>query len=121
MFLAYSLCKTDHNYNCCICGGVSDDCLLARQNDGHEPSCHEYLLEIMQELDILEELNRVALLVDTMMERRHQLLEKWFQHDLQDMCQEHVGLFLNDATYGARTLICDEVRCVIYKTIHRTK
>jgi hypothetical protein len=108
MFLADNLSKTDHNYNCCICGGVSDDCLSARQNDDRVPSCHEHLLEIMLELDILEELNN-ALLVDRLQEKRHQLLEKRFQLNLQDMCQVLVGLFLNDATCDARTLIYDEV------------
>jgi hypothetical protein len=119
MFLAYYLCKTDHNYNYCICGGVSDGCLLARQNDDHVPSCHEHLLEIMLLLKSL--VQQDLLFADIMMERRHQLLEKQFQLDLLDMCQALLGLFLNDATYGARTLICDAVRCVIYKTIHHTK
>ena len=119
MFLAYNLCKTDHNYNYCICGGVNDDCLLAKQNDDHEPSCHEYLLEIMLLLKSLDQQD--LLFADIMMERRHQLLEKQFQLDLQDMCQALLELFLNDATYGARTLFYDEVRCVIYKTIHHTK
>ena len=107
MFLAYNLCKTDHNYNCCICGGVSDDCLLARQNDSRVPSCHGYLLEIMLLLKSLDQPD--LLFVDTMMEKRHQLLEKQSQQDLQDMCQVLVGLFLNDATCDARTLIYDEV------------
>ena len=61
MFLADNLSKIDHNYNCCICGGVSDDCLSARQNDDHVPSCHVYLLEIRQGINILEELNDVLL------------------------------------------------------------
>jgi len=120
MFPADNLSKTDHNYNCCICGGVSDDCLSARQNDDHVPSCHVYLLEIMQGIDILEELND-ALLVDRVLERRCQLLEKLSQLNLQDTCQVLLGLFWNDVICGVRTLFYDEVRHVIYKTIHRTK
>lgn len=119
-FLADNLSKTDHNYNCCICGGVNDDFRLATQNDDHVPSYRVYLLEIMQELDILEELND-AFLVDRLQERRYQHLEKLFQQCLQDMCQALLELFWNDVICGVRTLFYDEVRRVIYKTIHRTK
>jgi hypothetical protein len=62
----------------------------------------------MLELDILEELNN-ALLVDRLQEKRHQLLEKQSQQDLQDMCQALLELFLNDEAYDVRTLIYDEV------------